>query len=306
MWLYLCFLLAGCFCHSFADIPVTTVLQNTVAVLPCPHKKGNVEWSCFFGGKKVTLVTIKNGEEKKTNKRYGSLADNSLVITNVQSTDSVTYLCNRSKINLNVKKDPNIMDPNAGNASVTPRNHGLGFCSGPGLREETADAEKQRSSDLWKVPVGVVVGAAFVLLFAFTLRFCSQKKAGTNANLGETVTEGIYEEMRSSQGNLMLKVQTTGQASVKQQAAPHHQHNDFLYSTVNKLKTEGRSNDECVLLLSKLPHRPQEMFSFQHICHTCSDKFRTCSHLILYTGCITELHSLLKKIVLCFCGPLGF
>ncbi|XP_038590407.1 uncharacterized protein LOC119914931 [Micropterus salmoides] len=260
MWLYLCFLLVGCFCHRFADIPVTTVLQNTVAVLPCPHKKGNVEWSRYIGGERVILVTIENGEEKKTNKCYGSQADNSLLITNVQSTDSAMYMCNKSQIYLKVTTDPNMVGPNAGNAPVTPRNDGLGFGSVPGLRGEAAaeeaDTEKQRSSDLWKVPVGVLVGAASVLLVFFTLRFCSKKKAGTNSNMVETVTEVIYEEIKDGEEQPRTESDVESPyywASITETPSSLSPPNYNQYSTINKLKTGGRSYEECVYYFAQNP-----------------------------------------------------
>ncbi|XP_054483581.1 uncharacterized protein LOC129117002 isoform X2 [Anoplopoma fimbria] len=90
MSLYLYFFLAGCFCYSSNAIPEVTVMQNKVATLPCPCGKGNVTWSRFINGKKVTLVKIKNGVEERFDKRYGSLADNSL--TGQETADWVLSL----------------------------------------------------------------------------------------------------------------------------------------------------------------------------------------------------------------------
>ncbi|XP_039664001.1 uncharacterized protein LOC120563692 isoform X3 [Perca fluviatilis] len=78
MSLYLLLLLAGSFGLSLNNNPTFNVLQNTMATLPCPHKKGDVTWSRLIKGDLVILDTITNGEEKTSDKRYGSLADNSL------------------------------------------------------------------------------------------------------------------------------------------------------------------------------------------------------------------------------------
>ena len=69
------------------DFPVVNVLQNTKATLPCPHKKGNVLWKHLIGGPTV-IVDTKKGREGITNKRYDFQEDNSLLILNVQVSDS--------------------------------------------------------------------------------------------------------------------------------------------------------------------------------------------------------------------------
>ncbi|XP_039663994.1 uncharacterized protein LOC120563692 isoform X2 [Perca fluviatilis] len=170
--------------------PTFNVLQNTMATLPCPHKKGDVTWSRLIKGDLVILDTITNGEEKTSDKRYGSLADNSLVIRNVTSFDTATYWCNETQIFLNVITLPNV-DPSAGNVPVTQRNNGLGF------------TENQQPSGFRKltvgVVVGVVVGAVLVLLVTLTLRFCfnNRTERSTRNNLDKTVTdEPINEEMK--------------------------------------------------------------------------------------------------------------
>eukprot|EP00064_Thunnus_orientalis_P023653 superscaffoldBa00009163_g23905 len=165
-------------------------MKNTMATLPCPHPEGDVTWSRYINGKKVTLVTIKNGREIITDKRYGSLADHSLVITNVKSYDSAMYHCNHKEIYLHVITDPNMVVPNAqpegGNVPVTPINDIQGFGLAPDQRGKAADTE---SSDIWKVPVGAVIGAALMLLAMLTLRFCTKKRAERSTNLDKTVTE---------------------------------------------------------------------------------------------------------------------
>ncbi|XP_034721702.1 uncharacterized protein LOC117940569 isoform X2 [Etheostoma cragini] len=96
LYLFLLFLLllAGSFCVSLNDIPTVKVQQNTVATLPCPHKKGDVTWSRYRHGNPLILVTIKNGEEKRSDKRYGSLADNSLN-GEKHSQRQLGHTCNR-------------------------------------------------------------------------------------------------------------------------------------------------------------------------------------------------------------------
>uniref|UniRef100_A0A8P4GKG7 Uncharacterized protein n=1 Tax=Dicentrarchus labrax TaxID=13489 RepID=A0A8P4GKG7_DICLA len=66
MLFYLFVLLAGGFCLS--NPPSVTVLQNSVATLPCPHKMGDVTWTRFKGGKEVILV--KNGKLETSDERF--------------------------------------------------------------------------------------------------------------------------------------------------------------------------------------------------------------------------------------------
>ena len=176
----------------FTDTSTFNVLQNTMATLPCPHKKGDVTWSRYRDGDLVILVNITNGEEKRSHKRYGSQADNSLVIINVAPFDTAMYWCNKTQVFLKVITPPNVVAPSAGNIPVTQRNNGLGF------------TENQQPSVFWKVAVGVVVGvvvgAMLVLLVILTLRFCFKNRTERrtrNNNLDKSVAdETIYEEMK--------------------------------------------------------------------------------------------------------------
>ncbi|XP_034721701.1 uncharacterized protein LOC117940569 isoform X1 [Etheostoma cragini] len=192
LYLFLLFLLllAGSFCVSLNDIPTVKVQQNTVATLPCPHKKGDVTWSRYRHGNPLILVTIKNGEEKRSDKRYGSLADNSLVISHVMPLDTTMYFCNKTRVFLEVITPPNRGATSTGNVPVAP-------CL----------TENQQPSGFWKmsvgVMVGVVVGAVLVLLVIFTLRFFLKKRterSTRNDNSDTPVTdEPIYEEMNRGQ-----------------------------------------------------------------------------------------------------------
>lgn len=225
----------------FTDFTNKTVQQNTVATLPCPHKKGDVTWSRYTNGERVTLVTIKNGIEQKTDPRFGSLADNSLVIINVTSSDSVMYLCNKAQIYLIVTTD----------APVTPRN------DGPGQKGIATDTENQQPSDFLKVPIGVVVGAALVLLVIFTLRFCSKNRLERNTNLDKTVTEVIYEEIGAvgeqpgGESYFESPYYCTSISEMPTHSSTPPSNN--LYSTVNKRTAEGRSSEECVYSLTQNP-----------------------------------------------------
>ncbi|KAJ4945144.1 hypothetical protein JOQ06_013680 [Pogonophryne albipinna] len=100
------------------------------------------------------------------------------------------------RIYLEVMKDPNMVDPEAGYKIVTQRNKGLGVDSGQeGI---TAEPENQPRSDFWKVPVGVVVGAALVLLGIITLRHFSKNREERNPNEDEAEPERIYEEIKDT------------------------------------------------------------------------------------------------------------
>ncbi|XP_078128872.1 uncharacterized protein LOC144532150 [Sander vitreus] len=256
MLLYL-LLLAGCFSRSSTDTPTFNVLQNTMATLPCPHK-GDVTWSRYIHGSRVILVTIKNGKEKMSDKRYGSLADNSLVIRNVTSFDTTLYLCNQTQVYLNVTTPPNTGAPRAGSVIVTQRNDGLGFGIEP-------DAENQQPSDFWKVAVGVAVGAAvgavMVLLGILTLRFCFKNRTERSTrdnNLDKSVTgEAIYEEIEASEeqprGRDSYFESPYYWTSISEPASTSTPPSNNLYSAVNKPTAKGRSGGECVYSLAQNP-----------------------------------------------------
>ncbi|KAM7394786.1 hypothetical protein PAMP_021569 [Pampus punctatissimus] len=261
MLLYLYLLLAGCLCHSFPAPPVKVVLQNTEATLPCPHPEGDVTWSRYINGEKVTLVKVKNDHKSSMNERYRSLANYSLLIVNVKDTDSSMYDCNGKKIYLDVTTDPNMVVPNAelegGNIPVTQINDRLGGFLGPGQKGKAAasDAEQQ-SSDIWKVPVGAVIGAALMLLAILTLRFCSKKRTGRNINVEKTVNEVIYEEIENDnmqqrrESDVECPYYWTSITEIPDTSTPP---TDNLYATVNKLKTKGHGDEQCVYSLAQNP-----------------------------------------------------
>ncbi|CAK6983361.1 Hypothetical predicted protein, partial [Scomber scombrus] len=238
-----------------------TVLKGTVAQLPCPPPhlpQGDVTWSRYMGGQKVILVTIQNGQERIPDKHYGSLADGSLVITNVKINDSMMYLCNGKQIYLQVTTDPNMLVPSArpedGNVAVTPVNDRPDFGLGPGQDGEAA-AEDQQSSDFWKVAVGAVIGAALVILTALMLRFYLKKRTERNTNNNKPVTEVIYEEIETMPPRMdsdvecpyyWASISETPSTSTPPPA-------DNLYSTVNKLRTKECSNQEYVYALAQNP-----------------------------------------------------
>ncbi|XP_029284588.1 uncharacterized protein LOC115006461 [Cottoperca gobio] len=247
-------LVAGSFCLSSADIHQETVLQNTVATLPCPHKKGDVIWSRYLSGDRATLVTIKNGLEKKKDRRYGSLADNSLVITNVTSFDTTTYFCNDFRVYLEVTSDPSPVIPKAGNVPVTPRT------DGPGQKGITTEAENHQP-DSWKVPVGVVVVAAMLLFVTLILRFCSKNREERNPKMDKTAPEVIYaeiedvEEQPGRESYFESPYYWTRISETPSTSTPPSNtlYSTALYSTVNKRPAGGHSREECVYSLAQNP-----------------------------------------------------
>lgn len=236
-FLFVCFLLP---LFYFTDVPKVTVLQNTMAKLPCPHTKRDASWSRLQNSEHVILVSTENGRERRTDKRFSCQADNSLVILNVKPSDSRMYFCNQIQIYLEVTTDPSVVTP------ATPR---LGLDLGPGQNGVTADKENQQSSDFWKVPAGVVVGAALTLLSILTLRLCLKKSRETNTDVDKPATEGIYEEIeeREEQADVESPYWISEMPSAS--APPYNN----LYSTVNKLKTKGHSSEECVYYLAQTP-----------------------------------------------------
>ncbi|XP_047193801.1 uncharacterized protein LOC124851149 isoform X2 [Hippoglossus stenolepis] len=226
MLFFLCLLFTGGICRNVADARIVTVLQNSVATLPCPHTAGDVSWSRLRNGDHVILVTITSGSEDRRDKRCGSLADNSLVISNVQCSDSAWYFCNRKQtVYLNVTTDPK-------DQAVTPGNDGLGFVLEP---DHSGTDSENTQSDLWKIPVGAVIGAALVLL-VLTVRLCSGRTADRNRDQPEA--EGIYEEIRPPDVETVYNWSSVTEATAS---------NRNVYSAVNKLKVKGHCTDtDCV------------------------------------------------------------
>lgn len=233
------FLMFISFVSYFTDTKVIYALPDSLASLPCPEETGDVTWSYLENSKTITLVAIKNGEEQVTNKdRYGSLADNTLLIKKVKFSDSRMYFCNKRKVYLEVTTDPVTSGPDEVDSE------------GSGLKEEDPDKEdsdskKQESSDLWKVLVGVVIGAFSVLLALLTLRFCSKRREETSKN--QTTTEVIYEEIKAVEDQLGRG------ADVESPLTPNTPTvtNNNMYSTVNMCKDPSRG--ECVYYLVQSP-----------------------------------------------------
>lgn len=148
-----------------------------MAVLPCPHKSGDVFWSRLRNSKSIILVSFSNGEVRKFEKGFNWQADNSLVIIKAKPNDSAMYFCNQSKICLRVTSDPSTV------TSASPSSNGLCLDPGP------VQTDVQLSSEPWKVLAGVVAGAALALLSVITLRVCWRKRSVENG-----AAEVVYEE----------------------------------------------------------------------------------------------------------------
>nr|XP_033944371.1 uncharacterized protein LOC117450615 isoform X2 [Pseudochaenichthys georgianus] len=250
-------LLAACFSISYtADPEKITVQTGMKATLPCPHKKGDVTWSWHMdgNGKTLPLVTIEKGKVNIIDRRFGSGSDNSLVIENVTPDLGKMYFCNIVRIYLEVMKDPNMddHDPEAGYKIVTQRNKGLGVDSGQ--EGTTAEPENQPRSDFWKVPVGVVVGAALVLLGIITPRHFSKNREERNPNEDEAEPERIYEEIKDSEHQPGREPYGSPYywTSINETPTTQYNNNKYIYS-VNTPAAEGGSREECVYHLAQFP-----------------------------------------------------
>lgn len=213
-----------------------TVLQNQMVKLPCSHTEGDVSWSRFLNGNKIILVSLENGREVIKNSRFGSEAKNVLVILDVRLSDSGMYFCNQSKIYLEVITDPSVVTPVAATTG------------GPGVG--AGGQENQQASDLWKVPVGVAVGAALTLLSVFTWRLCSKTGGGTNASEAQAPAEAIYEEVESVARQSNNESPYSWISMTPCRRTPP---NKKLYGTANKTKTKGVGGDDCVYYLTQNP-----------------------------------------------------
>ncbi|XP_071359541.1 uncharacterized protein [Trachinotus anak] len=257
MLLHLCLLLAGRLCHGLAD--VKTVLQNTDAALPCPHKTGNgdVWWKRLRNGDKVSLVSVQNGQKKRHEEHFDSREDKALLIYNVQSSDSGMYFCNEERIYLHVTTDPNMAAPEV---SITHRINGGGSGLGPdrGGAAAAADADaenQQQPSDLWKIPVGVVIGVTLVLLVLLSRSLCSERRADRRT-ADRAVTEVIYEEIEDASlrpGREAGVERPYYWSSITETPNTPTSADTALYSTVNKLRAEGRCREEGVYSLAQNP-----------------------------------------------------
>lgn len=56
----------------------------------------------------MLTLRIKNGHVSRSDERFGSLENNSLVINNVQSSDPTKYFCNGKQVYLKVTTDPSV------------------------------------------------------------------------------------------------------------------------------------------------------------------------------------------------------
>ncbi|XP_040002245.1 uncharacterized protein LOC120800300 isoform X3 [Xiphias gladius] len=182
-------------------------------------------------------------------------------IKTVQNNTLATLQCPLATGNVSWSRyvnDPNVVVPKAqpeARAPVTLRNEG------PDRSREAAaggaDTENQRPSDLWKIPVGVVIGATLVLLVFFALRFCSEKRAERETNVVKAVTEVIYEEIED--GNVQPRREPDVESPyywssiIETPNTSTSPNTNALYTSVNKLKAKGRGNEECVYSVAQIP-----------------------------------------------------
>lgn len=212
-----------------------------MAVLPCPHKKGDISWSRFINGEKILLVSFKNGRETRTDKRFGYQADNSLVIMKVEPSDSGMYFCNQSQIYLEVTTDP---------SAVTLRPGGRGLDLGPGREGDAADTENQQSSDLWKVLAGVIVAVSLALLSVFTWRICSRRTRVTKTT-SRTRDEEIYDDIGAAEEQPRGGSDEEPHYWTSETQSPITTPDNHLYSTINRLETN--SGEQQVYYLAQNP-----------------------------------------------------
>ncbi|XP_030587955.1 uncharacterized protein LOC115782085 isoform X1 [Archocentrus centrarchus] len=247
MWLYAWFLPAACFCYSSAEPPKVTVLEHSDAVLSCPHAQGDVTWSRHKGGL-LTLLTVRNGQVSSSDQRFSSRENHELVIRNVVESDTSMYLCNGEKTAyLEVTTDPNKVDPK--DQPVTQRNEQTVTAAGADI--------KHSPSDLWKVPVAVLGGAALVFLSLLTLRLWKAKKAARNTSGVETGHEVVYEEIGNDDvepGRRESEVESPYYCSeIREPPNTCTVPTSPLYSTVHKPRPGGREAETCVYYFSQNP-----------------------------------------------------
>ncbi|XP_072240026.1 uncharacterized protein [Leuresthes tenuis] len=245
MLLYL--LLAAHFCH-ISGILQQTVMLHSVAALPCPHATGDVSWSRLKeNGEKMLLVSIINGQESRTDTRYGSQADGALLINKVEESDERMYLCNtRKTVYLRVTTDPR-------EVSVPAESGRNGF-----KPEQTGGAaDIQRSPDWWKVPAGVVAGASLTLLSILALKLCSKRAKRVHSS--STVPDTVYEEIQEPSAHFGAEspyystITGTPPSSTAADLQP--------YSAVSRPQAEARSDRAGVHSLVQPPGSTAGLYS---------------------------------------------
>jgi len=175
----------------------------------------------------MVLVSIRNGLESRTDRRYGSQADGSLLINRVEESDERMYLCNmRKTVYLRVTADPD-----------------KAFLS---TDQMEGAADIQQSPDWWKIPVGVAVGASLMLLSVLTLKLCSK-----TANSNRAVPETVYEEIQDTSEQFGVEspyYSTITETPTTSTAAYLHP-----YSTVSRPQAEAFSDQAGVYSLIQKP-----------------------------------------------------
>ncbi|KAG7453700.1 hypothetical protein JOB18_039318 [Solea senegalensis] len=242
MFVFVCLLLAGLARLVFTDDKTVTVLQDGDATLLCPHVAGDASWSRLVNGNHVTLASIANGRVDVRDERCGLSTDNTLVVRGVRRSDTGWFFCNRKQAAyLEVTTDPNMAATNA-----------------PGTNGNAADAVRF-PSDVWKVVVGVAIGAILMLLVVLILRLWPDWRAGTNPSRGGAPAEVIYEEVEYGgvQPGTEPEVQSQYYSSIVTETPAL---GDLYSVVVNKTRTTGRHGDECVYSLT---HNPSQTGSSQ-------------------------------------------
>ena len=82
------------------EMTCQTVQQKDTATLSCGHSEGDVRWSRDKDGGRVNILTVRKGQDSEDKhihdpgKHFSSVADKSLNILRVISSDSGVYYCN--------------------------------------------------------------------------------------------------------------------------------------------------------------------------------------------------------------------
>lgn len=213
-----------------------------MATLPCPQGQPNGSWTRYINGKRITLASIKNGEDVIPDKRFGLQADNSLVIMKAFLSDTGMFMCGSSKIYLNVTTDPKSVGSTLGSD---------GEDGGKGSGDNA-------SPDISKAAAGVAAGAAVTLLSVVALILCLKRSGQEDQK--RTVAEVIYEEVKHVEEepleNPYVYISEAADASAATVCA--------LYSKVNKQRAGGSSGEEFVYSLAQTSPQTGSLGSGSH------------------------------------------
>ncbi|XP_046875172.1 cylicin-1-like isoform X6 [Hypomesus transpacificus] len=151
---YFCFLVSVLIGKNYAEMTCQTVQQKDTATLSCGHSEGDVTWSRDQDGGRVDILTVRKGQDSEDKhihdpgKRFSSVADKSLTILRVISSDSGVYYCNGEPVvNLTVTPDVTMTPHTTKNPTTRVKNKVTTRTVSVGEESETTKKDEKNKKD---------------------------------------------------------------------------------------------------------------------------------------------------------------